>query len=340
MTIWYIDIGLPGHTLQVETVCRMLEKRANACCHRIDGRLSVRGGLRGVTKRFIDFIPIRLIPAMMNMMYRGIALPPGMPDLILTSGSSSVPLCRLLKRLTGVPGVFLGELHPPRSNHFDLVVAPVTLGIPNEFFTPLTQTGRTAAQAASAAASFWPAGAPRNCWTMIIGGDGKSHRYTGEDWKSLADAMNAAAGKNGVRWLITTSRRTGVANEKILGDLLDPTLIADAIWWASAPRKGLMAMVHAGERVFATRDSLTMISEVIAAKERVEVVRPDRGLLPETSVYERYLKRLEQEGRLVCHSIRHLDIELPPLPSVTIAELQEAFENRLLKNLNSMMTKG
>jgi mitochondrial fission protein ELM1 len=339
MNVWSIDIGLPGHTLQVEAVNRILEVKASARCQRIDGRLSVRGGVRCITKRIIDHIPTRLIPTLMKTMYRGISLPPGTPDLILTSGSGSVPLCRLLKRLTGAPAVFLGELHPPRSIYLDLVVSPVTLDLDHELLAPLTQTGRTPEQAIEAAQAWWPAGVPQNCWSMIIGGDGKAHTYLPEEWAALGHAMNDAARKNGIRWLITTSRRTGVDNERLLRETLDPSLVADAIWWADAPKKGLMAMVGAGQRVFATRDSLTMISEVIAAKGRVEVVCPRTSLLKPAAVYERYLKRLEDEGYMISHSIGKLaDLEGAE-PMVRIYEQQSAFEEELVSRIRTLVAR-
>jgi mitochondrial fission protein ELM1 len=338
MNIWLIDVGLPGHTMQVESVAHILEQRLHARGEWIHAHQSVRGGTRGFAKRMINWIPLPLVPAWMDLMYCDFNLPAYRPDLILTSGSGTISFCRLLKRLTGAPAVFLGEAHPPRSGFFELIVAPVTLGLDHELLAPLTQTGRTPEQASEASLVWWPAGVPPKCWTMIIGGDGKAHTYEPDEWVALGHAMNEAARKAGIRWLITTSRRTGAGNEHLLRETLDPALIAEAIWWADSPQKGLMAMVGAGQRVFATRDSLTMISEVIAAKGRVEVVRPRTSLLKPDTVYERYLKRLENEGLLVSHRIHSLAESDQTMSSVSIRERQAVFEEELVARIKALVT--
>ena len=339
MKVWLIDVGLHGHKVQVETVGKILARKAGAECAWIRGSLSVRGGARSLLKRFIGVIPKRWIPGWIRLMYHGFTLPEGLPDLIVTSGSGTIPLCRLLKRLSGAPSIFLGEIHPPRSTCFDLVVATVTLGLPNEIITPLTLTGYTPELAAQAAAGLWPEGVPEHCWTMIIGGNGKFHEYDAGDWRTLAESMNQAAARHGIRWLISTSRRTGAENEAILKDGLAPGVIADAIWWASSPRQGLAAFVYAGERVFVTRDSLTMISEVIATRELVEVVCPGRDMMDTNSVFARYQARLKKEGRLSYHRMNELDDACPARPADSIRARQEAFEALLAARTMALVAR-
>ena len=97
-------------------------------------------------------------------------------------------------------------------------------------------------------------------------------------------------------------------------------------------------MVGAGQRVFATRDSLTMISEVIAAKGQVEVVRPRTSLLKPDTVYERYLNRLENEGLLVSHRIHSLPESDQTMSSVSIRERQAVFEEELVARIKALVT--
>lgn len=333
MKAWLIDAGLPGHTLQVETVGRVAERRLGAACAWLRARLGVRGGLRSAAKRGVERLPRPLLRPWLRWMYPGLEFPAGRPDVVITSGSGTIPLCRMIRRVHGTPAVFLGEIHRPRADAFELVVAPVPLGLPQQLLAPLTLTGRTPDEAAAAARARWPGGAPAGCWTMVVGGDGKAHRFAPEEWTQLAAAMNEAARRAGVRWLITTSRRTGAANERRLREALDPALVAEAIWWADAPQRGLMAMVHAGGRVFVTRDSLTMISEVVAIKGRAEVVRPARGLLDPQAVFERYLLRLEQQRRVVTHPVGTLAPPGVPPPDTPLAGELEAFEQALAARL-------
>lgn len=333
MTVWLIDAGLPGHTVQVETVGRVIERRLAGECTWLRARLDVRGGMRSAAKRGVGWLPRPLLRRWLRWMYAGLEFPSGRPDLVITSGSGTIPLCRMITRVSRAPAVFLGEIHRPRADAFELVVAPVSLGLPQELLAPLTQTGRTPEQAATAAHAWWPQGPPADCWTMVIGGDGKAHRFAPDEWTQLGLAMNEAARQAGVRWLITTSRRTGADNERRLREALDPALVAEAIWWAEEPKRGLMAMVHAGGRVFVTRDSLTMISEVVAIKGRAEVVRPALGLLGPAAVVERYLARLEAERRTVTHPVGELSLREVPPPDSSVAEEQEAFEQALAERI-------
>jgi len=53
-----------------------------------------------------------------------------------------------------------------------------------------------------------PSDAP---WLLLIGGNGAGYRYEDADWRALAAAVNRLGKEEGVRWLVTTSRRTGAA---------------------------------------------------------------------------------------------------------------------------------
>jgi len=340
LQVWLIDAGLPGHTIQVRAVGDIFVKKAGAECHWIKAQLSVKGTLRSLTRRLVDRIPPAMAPALGRWMYRGLQLPPGSPDLIISSSSHTASLCRLLARMSGATSVFLGSIASwRRSQWMDILVVTAESDRPNALIAPLTQTGQTAAKAAAAAAARWPDEVPANCWTMVIGGNGKNHEFEEHEWRALAKAMNQAARREGVRWLISTSRRTGARNESILREILDPALIAEAIWWASDPQKGLAAYIHAGQRVFVTRDSMTMISEIIAVKGFVDVVHPALFKLKSEALEERYLARLGRQGRLQEHSVDKL-LASHPLPARTsIEEEQEAFENQLLSRITARRRK-
>ena len=46
-------------------------------------------------------------------------------------------------------------------------------------------------------------------WTMQIGGDGAGAQYQEQDWIQLAKQMNLLARQHRIKWLLSTSRRTG-----------------------------------------------------------------------------------------------------------------------------------
>ena len=126
-----------------------------------------------------------------------------------------------------------------------------------------------------------------------------SHRYAVADWHSLAEAMNRIAERQGIRWLVTTSRRTGGEAEAILHSALAPKHLAYAIWWAEKPEKRVNAFLGAAEFVFATQDSVTMVTECVAAGKPTAVIRPAEVRFPERSFLPAYFGRLESLQRII-----------------------------------------
>lgn len=336
LKVWLIDSTLPGHTQQVDAIGRLLRQELGAECEWVRAKLRLRGSVRSVARSLVDLIPTRLTSLLARAMYWGVKIPRETPDLIVSSSTHTISFCRLFARQHGASTIFLGELHPPRSQWFDLVVVPVPLEMPNAMLAPVLQTGQTQAAAKEVAETFWPEGIPANCWTMIIGGNGKSHTYRPDEWKALAESMNHLAKRHGFKWLISTSRRTGTANEAILKVTLDPVSIQEAIWWGDQPKKGLAAFIHAGDRVFATRDSLTMISEVIAIKGTVDVICPADFRLSSDTAYERYLKRLQDQGLLIPHPIGDCEKAARQGNPAKIEVAQRQFEEELIERVKAL----
>jgi mitochondrial fission protein ELM1 len=331
LKVWLIDSTLPGHTQQVDAIGRLLTRELGAECEWIRTKLRLRGGMRSAAKSLVDLVPTRLASLLARAMYGRVNIPRDKPDLIVSSNTPTASFCRLFARQRGASTIFLGELHPPRSEWFDLVVVPVPMAIPNAMLAPVLQTGQTPAMAKEAAEAL-----PIDCWTMIIGGDGKSHTYRPDEWKALADSMNRLAKRYGFKWLISTSRRTGANNEAILKETLDQASIQEAIWWDDQPKKGLAAFIHAGDRVFATRDSLTMISEVIAIKGTVDVICPADFRLSADTAYERYLKRLQDQGLLIPHPIGDCEKVAQRANPAKIQEAQRQFEEELVERVKTL----
>jgi mitochondrial fission protein ELM1 len=271
--------------------------------------------------------------------YRDLLLPTSRPDVIIASSGDSAYLARLLGRLTGAVTVFIGEVQPFPPEWFDLVVLPTDSALKNVITAPLMETGQTPERAAAAAAAYWPRGTPRKCWSALIGGSSRSHRFTAEDWRAMAIAMNQLAHAHRIRWLLTTSRRTGKEAEDIMRATLEPSVIKEAIWWLETPKKAVAAFLHAGERVFVTRDSLTMISEVIAVKGLAVVVVPDECRIRRGSMTAEYLGRLELQGRILpfrLDALESLDVpaKLPPM-SESLTTFSVAFSQRIRNLLNA-----
>ena len=88
----------------------------------------------------------------------------------------------------------------------------------------------------------------------------------GMDW------ARKLARREGIRWLVTTSRRTGKEVEAKLRGLLPPEVVADAVWWCHLPEKKFPAYLGAAEVIWVTQDSVSMVTEAVAAGKPVVVI--------------------------------------------------------------------
>ncbi len=313
--VWIISEGSPGHVSQSEGLVRALTRVRETEITVIETRPRLNGVARQLVRLWMGATGRPLPHAFLSGML-GCQPPAGeRPDLIVASGGRAVFAARTLAARTGAPLVFIGERKPYPSAWFHTVLtsSPFETG---ENDVPLERIPtRISREDVLQAAAAWNAKPAGPLWTMIVGGASVSHRYNDADWTALAAAMNSLAVKHGIRWLVSTSRRTGAQAEVMLRETLDPAVVADAIWWSSKPEKRLLALLGAAERVFVTQDSITMITEAIASGAPVDVVRPADVVFPANSFMPSYLDRLETSGwvrRLQVSSLAAADFPTQP----------------------------
>ena len=296
--VWIVDEGSPGHLAQSRGLANALSAEIPALetteirvVRRFSGwqRSLLRWLMGSAGKSAPTFIEQRILV--------DTNVPGAPPDLILSSGGKSVFLGRMLANRYGAPYVFIGERKPYPSEWFHTVFTPSSLetGV-NDVPIELIPTAVTPEKARQAAATFECA--DERVWAMVIGGRSRSHPYTPADWQALAAGMNALTQRTGIRWLLTTSRRTGAAAEALLQASLDPGALAHAIWWSEKPEKQMLAILGRAERVFVTQDSVTMVTECVAAGRAVVVLAPEHVRFPAKSFLPAYYQRLESGGRV------------------------------------------
>jgi uncharacterized protein len=221
------------------------------------------------------------------------------PDLIICSGGKSVFAARTLAARYEIPLIFIGERKPYPASWFHTVFTPsqqetAINDLPIELI-PTKITRETAQNAAEA----WAERPQGKLWAMLIGGSSSSHRYTPEDWQALANGLNVWSTRYGIRWLLTTSPRTGKETEDLLREIIEPGKLAKAIWWAEKPEKKLAAMLGAAEGICTTQDSVTMVTEAVAVGKPVISLRPALTTFAETSFLPGYFGQLENKGRMI-----------------------------------------
>jgi uncharacterized protein len=312
MKAWLLDEGTPGHTVQTAGLGGILERSAGWETVWIPCRLRLSGWKRPWARLLTSHASKGRALALAEKLYPGLMLPDAKDvGLVISSCGKSAYLNRLLAVETGARNVFVGERKPFPSDWFDLIATPVSEGLENELTMPVIETGKSPESGKAAMTAYWPEGAPEGCWTILIGGSSRTHRYAAEDWSALARGINELARRHGIRWLLSTSRRTGVEAERQLAREIDGGAIAEAVWYGREPKKSVGAFLAAADRIFVTQDSLTMMSEGLAMDKRVELLVPRRWKLPESGFSGRYVRRLIAEGNVGRTSMENLATHRP-----------------------------
>ncbi len=332
-TVWLLDEGTPGHTVQTAGLGAILSESGKWEPEWVRCHLDLRGWKRTFTRWNVGHIHKDKALACARKLYPGLVLPgANSADMVISSCGKSAYLNRLLCKLTGARGVFIGERKPFPANWFDLIITPVEEGYGNEMLMPVIESGRSVESGAVAMRDYWPAGAPSGCWTILIGGPSRTHRYGTDDWISLAEGINSLARQHGIRWLLSTSRRTGAEAESLLRERIDPAVLQNPVWYGVDPRKSVGAFLAAGERVFVTQDSLTMMSEGLAMDKRVELLVPSDWGMPEMSFNGRYVRRLLAADLVGRTSFGDMPGYVPVgNGSVAVTPLRQSFAEDFLK---------
>lgn len=300
--------GLPGHVNQSRGLVRWLGERFEL--QTAETSISLRA--KPVTRW--------LAPAFANgsgglgafrAFHRG-ALPAAAPDLIVSAGGNTASANVLLARHWQCANVFLGSKRRVDAGGFTAHMTLEPTGeaaniVMNIAPSPLLPAAMAAAGQRFAAEHGLDGEA---MWLMACGGDGAGIAYRAAHWRRLGAWMNDIADRYGIRWLVSTSRRTGARAEAALRDALAPASIAYAIWWRRRPERLLGALMGAAERLFVTADSMAMICECIGSGKAVALVTGGRGRPNQR--YRDALAKFERLGACQAASI-DAPFELRPL---------------------------
>ena len=200
------------------------------------------------------------------------------PDLVIAAGRKAVAAARTIKKQN--PRTFVVFLQNPRisSRHFDLVAAPAhdRLRGENVIVTHAAPNRITPARLSDARQKFSallePLPVPRVA--VLIGGSSKTHKMTPPVAERLATQLYTLAGQE-FGLMVTTSRRTGEENRKILLARLgrQPNI---HIWdgHGENPYHGFLAWA---DYIIVTADSASMLSEAATTGKPVYMAALEGG---------------------------------------------------------------
>lgn len=336
--IWIVSEGSPGHVSQSLGLTAAIAGKISVSIHQLETRPQFGGMGRAFVRHLRMGKSGRPLPD--SFLRSKLALSPDpasvpKPDLIVSSGGKSVFAARSLAVRYGVPFVFLGERKPYPPQWFHTVFTPSALEtaacdvrmdiIPTKIDPELVRV----------AADAWTDKPFGRLWAMLIGGPSRSHHYQTAEWDQLAADMSTLARNHGIRWLVTTSRRTGKEIENLLREKLPPEHVADAVWWCHEPQKKFAAYLGSAERLWVTQDSVSMVTEAASVGKPVVVIRPSHTPFPPTSFMPGYLENLESLGliqRLPMAGISNYQ-ETAPTKSARTALTTEALADITLERI-------
>lgn len=218
---------------------------------------------------------------------------PPWPKLAIGCGWRSIPYMIAIKRLSEGK-TFTVQLQDPRvdTKLFDLVVPPehdqlsgtnveAIIGSPNAV---------TRAKLDSAAAQWRDRlevlRKPRVA--VLIGGASKSHRFAEDDARKLAVQLKDLDAR-GHGLMITTSRRTGEAQTRIIREMLADT---NAFFWDGSGENPYFGLLALADVILVTSDSTNMAIEAASTAKPVYIVAIPGG----DSKFTRLHTQLELRG--------------------------------------------
>ncbi len=297
LQILLLDEGSPGHRTQSEGIVDLLQRQGvEVGLEQIRVHNRLPGLLRAPMRRLLGvrwrWLNERLLPLCATLERE----PQQVPDLIISSGGKSAFASLVLKRRFGCRSVFVGVPDPFPETWFDLLIPPVQ----RAFRVPALVTGLipnrvTPAAVAQAGAEYWRAGLPPSpCWALLIGGNSKSHHFSMADWQGLVDGINTLSQTLGIRWLITTSRRTPAAVEQLLEQAVLPSHRVELVLYNREPKRVMQPFLAAAERVLVSQDSLTMASEALCSGRPVTLLAPELLKVESGSFFAEMIERFPE----------------------------------------------
>jgi uncharacterized protein len=239
-------------------------------------------------------LPVTAWPAPMSALGPGSStLAPPWPRIVVGCGWRAIPYVLGVKRMSG-GGTFTVQLQHPRIDpkHFDLVVPPEHDNLTGANVEPIVGSPNAVTrERLDAAAAHWHAkfdALKRPRIAVLIGGQSKSHRFGEDDARNLAAQLKALVA-NGHGLMITTSRRTGAAQTRIIREALAGT---SAYVWDGTGDNPYFALLALADVILVTSDSTNMAVEAAGTGKPVYIVDLPGG----DSKFTRLHADLERRG--------------------------------------------
>lgn len=268
LSVWFITTGEAGYRTQARGLARAIADDAREWV--VDLRAPWRWlpGTLAAPFAIGALDPSRDRPA------------PPWPDLVVTCGRKAATVSIAIRWASGGRTATVHVQNPlTRLDAFDLVVAMDhdRLSGPNLVSVPTSLHDVTPARLAAAAVTWRERLAPdgRPLLGVLLGGATKHHPFTDDQAEQLLAGLRRARAGLNARLAITPSRRTPLAVRALLSERLagDP----DAYLWDFQGENPYLGILALSDRIVATSDSVSMVSEALATGAGVEIFGAEGG---------------------------------------------------------------
>jgi mitochondrial fission protein ELM1 len=313
--VWVLSDGVTGHSNQAIGIVNLLFGD-DAKVETIDTRLRLPALSRPLLRFLYNHIgPRPWVRSLTQRLYSHTLPAARHPSEILISAGGNT---RFLNVASGGANIFIGSLRRLNGNLFRVLLTMEPAGCETNVLMTLPPSRLSPESADRAGAQYRKrlieAGKTPNTklWTLLVGGDGAGFSYNESDWYNLVSLVSQLAQQHGIRWLITTSRRTSAVGQQYLKKALDDQVVAEASWHGEPQKGTLIEYVGASERVFCTADSMSMLGDALNAG------KPACALMPREATpnqrYKEALKNFRDRYALQCWPLAEKDtsnLELP-----------------------------
>jgi hypothetical protein len=330
MKILLLSDGIPGHVNQSKGLIQLLkQKNPNIVCDEILVKLRHKW-LRAILKLGLNK-SWRFIKSILFFAYRiNHELDIKDYDLILSAGGNTSYINAQLAKNNKIKNIFIGSLRNLDANLFSINLTIEKTPYKNNLVMMVAPCLTTREATIYESENYFKKYNDKNIWLMVIGGDGAGCTYSYKDWTDLVKSMIAKSESLGIKWLITTSRRTGIENEKIIKNLVPKDIIFEAIWFNHKPKKKMSAYLGMASKTFCTADSMSMISESIFSCTQTTVLMPETCKM--TKNYHNALVRLENNDLIKTVPIKSWRNNT----EVDSEESQKLIINKMNENINNI----
>lgn len=211
------------------------------------------------------------------------------PDIIISSGKNTTFLNAWLSLAYSAKNIFSGNPRGVNSELFSAILTVIDLGLKNQItidVAPSIIDNQTLKKKGEEFLKWINLNRDVKYFSLLIGGDSRGYKYQKDDILDLIENIKFIGEEYGIKWLITTSRRTTPLFEKLLSENLKDEYL---IIYNETQNSVILPFLALSERVFVTEDSASMISEAVSANKEVYSLYPK-----ETKMDESYKKILDK----------------------------------------------